>query len=111
MTKQEWQLLKEIRKVKQLDTSEQYKYWYNKFENATFEEDKNLRERFQFLRENNYIDVFWADNIPYALTLTDKGNSYSYFKTKLKSLNPAIKWIFGILSGTIIGLLVYKLTS
>ena len=111
MTKQEWKLLKEIREVKQLDPSDQSKYWNNKFEKATSEEDSNLRERFKSLEKNNYINVFWADNIPYRLTLTDKGNSYNFSKARVKSLNPAVKWIFGILSGVIIGVIVYMLTN
>lgn len=49
MTKQEWKLLKEIREVKQLDPSDQSKYWNNKFEKATSEEDSNLREIFKSL--------------------------------------------------------------
>ena len=44
MEKQEWELLKEIREVKQLDPSKQNEYWNNKFENASFEEDSILRE-------------------------------------------------------------------
>ena len=111
MEKQEWELLKEIREVKQLDPSKQNEYWNNKFENASFEEDSILRERFKSLEKNNYINVFWADNIPYRLTLTDKGNSYNFSKARVKSLNPAVKWIFGILSGVIIGVIVYMLTS
>ncbi|MGB4627668.1 MAG: hypothetical protein WBI36_07680 [Erysipelotrichaceae bacterium] len=99
MTKQEWKLLKEIREVKQLDPSDQSKYWNNKFEKATSEEDSNLRERFKSLEKNNYINVFWADNIPYTLTLTDKGQSYNYFREHLKSsVTAIIKWIFSILS-------------
>ena len=99
MEKQEWELLKEIREVKQLDPSEQNEYWNNKFENASFEEDSILRERFKSLEKNNYINVFWADNIPYTLTLTDKGQSYNYFREHVKSsVTAIIKWIFSILS-------------
>lgn len=99
MTKQEWKLLKEIREVKQLDPSDQNEYWNNKFEKATSEEDSNLRERFKSLEKNNNINVFWADNIPYTLTLTDKGQSYNYFREHVKSsVTAIIKWIFSILS-------------
>ena len=74
-----------------VDTQEQLE---RKSENATSEEDSNLRERFKSLEKNNYINVFWADNIPYRLTLTDKGNSYNFSKARVKSLNPAVTNLF-----------------
>lgn len=85
MTSEEWKLLKEIRELKKQDEDDQRDYWHDKFENLSFEEDSNLRSKFKFLSENGFIQVQWADNIPYFLIITDKGISYSYFKDKIKS--------------------------
>ena len=46
MEKQEWELLKEIREVKQLDPSKQNEYWNNKFK-------MHLLKRTRFLESDS----------------------------------------------------------
>ena len=105
MIKQDWKLLKEIRKVKKLSEEEQQEYWTNKFDKLDSSDDLKIRNSFKTLKEGNYITVFWADNIPYHLNLTNKGVSYNHFISRIKSHNYIMKWIFGIIA-TVIGAVI-----
>lgn len=109
MTMNDWQLLKEIKKVKKFDDDKQNNYWHDRFNSLDIEQDTNLRGKFESLEQGGYIDVFWADNIPYYLTLTEKGKSFRFFTDKLKSCKPLIKWIFGILATVIASIIISKL--
>lgn len=85
MTKQYWELLKEITKVKKLSEEEQKEYWYNKFDKLDSSDDLKIRNSFNTLKEGNYIALLWADNIPYHLNLTNKRASYNYFISRLRN--------------------------
>ena len=67
MVKQDWELLKEIRKVQKLSEEEQQEYWTNKFDKLDFSDELKIRNSFKTLKEGDYITVFWADNIPCLL--------------------------------------------
>ena len=51
MTKQDWELLKEIRKVKKLSEEEQQEYWTNKFDKLDSSDDLKIRNSFKALKE------------------------------------------------------------
>ena len=47
-----------------------------RFEQASQRDDDELRGMLRELRERGYINVQWADNVPYYLTLTNSAGSY-----------------------------------
>lgn len=109
MTRQDWELLKEIRKVKKLSEEEQQEYWTNKFDKLDSSDDLKIRNSFKALKEGNYITIFWVDNIPYHLNLTNKGLSYNRCISKIRSHSHIIKWIFGIIATVIGAIIISKL--
>lgn len=101
MTIQEFRLLKEIKKIKKLNEKELRKELQKMFENLSFDEELKLRSMFKTLKENGFINVVWADNIPYILVLTEKGQSYNCLKflfSKLKYILKPIKCLLNIFS-------------
>lgn len=46
------------------------------FEKASPKEDDELRGIIRELRQEGYIDVKWADNVPYFVTLNDSARTY-----------------------------------
>ena len=50
---------------------------YSRFENATQQEDDELRGIIRELREEGYIDVKWADNVPYFVTFNNSARTYN----------------------------------
>lgn len=47
-----------------------------RFEQASQQEDDELRGMLRELRERGYINVQWADNVPYYLTLNNSARTY-----------------------------------
>ena len=47
-----------------------------RFEQASQRDDDELRGMLRELRERGYINVQWADNVPYYLTLTNSARTY-----------------------------------
>ena len=48
---------------------------YSRFENATQQEDDELRGIIRELREEGYIDVKWADNVPYFVAFNNSART------------------------------------
>ena len=48
----------------------------NLFEKASQKEDDELRGIIRELRQEGYIDVKWADNVPYFVTLNNSARVY-----------------------------------
>ena len=76
------QLLDEIIELKNSDENEST-HWIKRFESLSFDEDSILRDTFRELKGGGYIKVFWADDIPYLLTLTLDG--INYFERKKRA--------------------------
>ncbi len=57
-----------------------------RFEQASQRDDDELRGMLRELRERGYINVQWADNVPYYLTLTNSAGliGNSLLNTKLR---------------------------
>lgn len=49
----------------------------SRFENATQQEDDELRGIIRELRQEGYIDVKWADNVPYFVTFNNSARTYN----------------------------------
>lgn len=70
-------LLKEI-----IKTNADVKHWekyFNLFydwEKSKYKSEDVLRSAFGELKDNGLIDISWADNEPYYLSITSKGISY-----------------------------------
>ena len=47
-----------------------------RFEQASQRDDDELRGMLRELRERGYINVQWADNVPYYLTLNNSARTY-----------------------------------
>lgn len=48
-------------------------YWSQRFDNLDHREDAILRGCFKELRENNLVNVLWADNYPYNIVILKDG--------------------------------------
>ena len=48
-----------------------------RFENLTYKEDEVLRGIIKELRENGYINVSWANNVPYHVTINNSARTYN----------------------------------
>lgn len=55
-------------------------YWSKQFENADHKEDIILRGCFKELKDVGFIDVKWANNIPYIITVLSSGYLYQLRK-------------------------------
>lgn len=51
-------------------------YWENRFHGLSFPEESVLRSQFDVLVKRNMISVFWADDIPFTMSLLEEGLSY-----------------------------------
>ena len=49
----------------------------SRFENATQQEDDELRGIIRELRQEGYIDVKWANDVPYFVTFNNSARTYS----------------------------------
>lgn len=56
-----------------------------RFENASRKEDTELRGIIRELRQEGYIDVMWADNVPYFVTINNSARVYEAQLTKFKA--------------------------
>ena len=59
-----------------LDSSNPTDYLASRFKSASENEDDELRGIIRELRSEGYIDVFWADNLPYHVTLNNSARTY-----------------------------------
>lgn len=62
-------------------------YWQMRFENLSFAESTRLRSLFKELRESELISTQWADGVPYFISITDKGFTYSEMKKRNEHIN------------------------
>ena len=74
-------LLLEIIKLK-ANNSDSSKYWHSRFDSMNRDQEVAYRSLFKKLESVGLISVFWADNIPYMLTLTNEGKNYFELKEK-----------------------------
>lgn len=56
-----------------------------RFENASRKEDTELRGIIRELRQEGYIDVMWADNVPYFVTINNSARVYEEQLTEFKA--------------------------
>ena len=64
-------------------------YWKNRFEGISVREDVILRGCFKELRDNELVDVRYADNYPYSISILKDG--YLYEQHRLEALSPIEK--------------------
>lgn len=79
-------LLKEI-----IDTEANVEYWNEYFDDVFFtsgekkyKNEQNLRSAFEELKDNDFINIQWADNKPFFLSLNAK--AYSYISCKERKI-------------------------
>lgn len=89
-------LLRKIKQQKELNTEEQLEYWRGELENNSNEEEL-LRNRFKELKEEGMINVFWADDLPQYISVTEKGMSYCYLLEKGKEYLKSFLDLFTII--------------
>ncbi len=77
-------------------------YWSKRFEGLNHREDTILRGCFSELINHNMINVLWADNCPYAITILKDGYllEEQIRKTNEESMNPFEKGIRDLLNRT-----------
>lgn len=56
-------------------------YWQTRFDGVSSKEDSILRGCFKELKDNGYIKVHWADNIPYHINILKDGYLYEEIKS------------------------------
>lgn len=61
----------------------------NRFEQASQKEDDELRSILRELRQYGYLDIKWADNVPYFVILNNSARTYNEELTKFESRNTA----------------------
>lgn len=61
----------------------------NRFGQASQKEDDELRSILRELRQYGYLDIKWADNVPYFVTLNNSARTYNEELTKFESRNTA----------------------
>ena len=59
-----------------VDTDNPVQILCNLFENASPKEDDELRGILKELRQEGFIDVKWADNVPYFVNLNNSARAY-----------------------------------
>ena len=59
----------------------------SRFERASQKEDDELRSILRELRLYGYVDIKWANNLPYLVTLNNSARTNSEELTKYESLN------------------------
>lgn len=65
-------------------------YWKTRFDGISSKEDSILRGCFKELKDNGYIKVLWADNIPYHINILKDGYLYkeNKFNNSLDDMTP-----------------------
>lgn len=87
------------------------KYWHERFDHLSGDEDVRIRSLFRELKEAGLIDTMWADNFPYHIVITDNGYTYTERKkadAKEKNKLSHREWRIAIASaiiGAVIGLI------
>ena len=61
----------------------------NRFGQASQKEDDELRSILRELRQYGYLDIKWADNVPYFVILNNSARTYNEELTKFESRNTA----------------------
>lgn len=56
-----------------LEHEKESNYWQQRFEGLDYREDTILRGCFGELKDNNLVNVLWADNIPYQIAVLKDG--------------------------------------
>lgn len=56
-----------------LEHEKESNYWQQRFEGLDYREDAILRGCFGELKDNNLVNVLWADNIPYQIAVLKDG--------------------------------------
>ena len=96
-------LLKEIIELKN-NNIDNIEHWNTRFESLSGNEEDLLRSTFSELRENDYINTQWADNIPYFLSITVDGHNYFINKKKFERESRKLshrEWKIAIISSVI----------
>ena len=113
------EVLRDILSHKNENGSFDTKYWSEKFDTFSFEEDNLCRSCFKELSENDLVQTRWADNCPYIISVTSKG--LSYFERKTQAEKEAKKekhssrwhdvWVaaIGAVFGGIVTFVLFKL--
>ena len=90
-------------------------YWSHRFSNLDHREDTILRGCFKELRENNLVNVLWADNYPYNIAILKDGyvmeeqvrkmneDNFSPFEKELNDLLKRTKTIKSPINAAAIG--------
>lgn len=82
-------------------------HWNERFQDLSSQEENLLRDTFRELRECGYIQVQWAESIPYYLAVTVDGKNYETNKKAAKKAERTLsrrEWRIAIISAIIGGL-------
>lgn len=88
-------LLTEI--VKHNDDTKYFKEYFDlDLQKTKYKSEGSLRSAFGELKRAELINILWADNVPWTLSITSKG--YTYLKElRFKKTISFLKWIIGTL--------------
>lgn len=85
-----------------LEHEKESNYWSEKFKGLDRREDTILRGCFRELKDNNLINVVWADNLPYQINILKDGYiiGEDAQKAMIESLSPFEKALYSLLKRT-----------
>ena len=85
-----------------LEHEKELNYWSEKFKGLDRREDTILRGCFGELKDNNLINVVWADNLPYQINILKDGYiiGEDAQKAMIESLSPFEKALYSLLKRT-----------
>ena len=85
-----------------LEHEKESNYWSEKFKGLDHREDTILRGCFGELKDNNLINVVWADNLPYQINILKDGYTIGEDaqKAMIESLSPFEKALHSLLKRT-----------
>lgn len=85
-----------------LEHEKESNYWPEKFKGLDRREDTILRGCFGELKDNNLINVVWADNLPYQINILKDGYiiGEDAQKAMIESLSPFEKALYSLLKRT-----------
>lgn len=88
-------LLAEI--IKHNGDTEYFKEYFDlDLRKTKYKTEESLRSAFGELKNAELIDIQWADNVPWILSITGKG--YTYLKElRFKKVISFLKWVIGTL--------------
>lgn len=94
-------------------------YWVDRFGSLSFEEDALLRSTFKELSDADMIEARWASNIPYMLTVLNKGAAYFEMKDQKEKeskkekrsgrIHDVVLLLIGAVLGGLVEFLLFKL--